>query len=105
MIMSEKLTLSCKLCDNKKENNEIDNQHQLKENYPVSDHVCRVLSLMSSKPIGYIHNYDDIFNAVWPDSVVSSNSLLLLIHNTRKVLPADIKIYNVRGKGYFLSKD
>ena len=103
--MSEKLTLSCKLCDNKKTSDEIDNQHQLKESYPVSDHVCRVLSLMSSKPIGYIHNYDDIFNAVWPDSVVSSNSLLLLIHNTRKVLPNDIKIYNVRGKGYFLSKD
>lgn len=100
--MNENLTVSCKLCHDKNISNEIENKHEVKENHPVSEQVCRVLSLMSSKPVGYIHKYDDIFDAVWPDSVVSSNSLLLLIHNTRKILPKNINIYNVRGQGYFL---
>ncbi|GGK43607.1 MULTISPECIES: helix-turn-helix domain-containing protein [Aliivibrio] len=103
--MSEHLTLSCKLCCDKKTNDQKGVKHEVKDNYPVNEPICRFLSLMTSKPIGYIHKYDDIYDTVWPDSVVSSNSLLLLIHNARKVLPNELKIYNVRGKGYFLSKN
>ncbi len=78
--------------------------HQIKINQPMNKSIDRFVSLIANKPIGYIHHYDDIYKAVWPTSVVSPNSLLLLIHNTRKVLPEGVKIYNVRGKGYFISK-
>ncbi|MGF1903573.1 hypothetical protein [Aliivibrio salmonicida] len=69
----------------------------------VSGKICRILLLISSKPIGHIHSYEDIIKKVWPNSVVSSNSLLLLVHNTRKTLPKGFTLYNVRGRGYFLS--
>ena len=74
------------------------------QNANVSESMYRVLILLLSEYEGHIHSYEDIYKNVWPNSVVSSNSLLLLIHNTRKILPKNLKIYNVRGRGYFISR-
>lgn len=100
--MEGRLKSMCTTCLERKEDSSIS---CLASTVYVSKKVCRFMSLMLSQPVGHIHSYDDIYAAVWPDSIVSQSSLLLLIHNVRRVLPENVKVYNVRGVGYFVLEE
>ena len=62
------------------------------------------MTLFMSKGLNNIVCNEEIMEHLWPDSYVTLNSILQIIHSTKKVLHTDYEIVNMRNKGYMLMK-